>query len=164
MQSGMKPVIDNTWYLFNWLGIYLTLNSTDIFSNLIQTINCLKKKKKLQIRKETKTTQTLFLPGRGRDMSCSPALFRHNDNKCTTLMGEAVPFQPDRPGKPLLFLLPDRSPARSPAAGASLHHSTEDLRVRRSANYGRLCECVLCHLQFLSQGRTNSWKVRLVEE
>ncbi|XP_015986116.2 electrogenic sodium bicarbonate cotransporter 4 isoform X3 [Rousettus aegyptiacus] len=34
---------------------------------------------------------------------------------------------------------PDRSPARSPAAGASLHHSTEDLRVRRSANYGRLC-------------------------
>ncbi|KAB0363867.1 hypothetical protein FD754_008023 [Muntiacus muntjak] len=32
-----------------------------------------------------------------------------------------------------------RSPARSPAAGPSLHHSTEDLRVRQSANYGRLC-------------------------
>ncbi|XP_070332108.1 electrogenic sodium bicarbonate cotransporter 4 isoform X2 [Odocoileus virginianus] len=32
-----------------------------------------------------------------------------------------------------------RSPARSPVAGPSLHHSTEDLRVRQSANYGRLC-------------------------
>ncbi|XP_025116586.2 electrogenic sodium bicarbonate cotransporter 4 isoform X4 [Bubalus bubalis] len=32
-----------------------------------------------------------------------------------------------------------RSPARSPKAGPSLHHSTEDLRVRQSANYGRLC-------------------------
>ncbi|XP_058134913.1 electrogenic sodium bicarbonate cotransporter 4 [Dasypus novemcinctus] len=32
-----------------------------------------------------------------------------------------------------------RSPARSPAAGASLRHSTEDLRMRQSASYGRLC-------------------------
>ncbi|XP_040079796.1 electrogenic sodium bicarbonate cotransporter 4 isoform X1 [Oryx dammah] len=32
-----------------------------------------------------------------------------------------------------------RSPARSPKAGPSLHRSTEDLRVRQSANYGRLC-------------------------
>lgn len=92
-------------------------------------------------------------------MSCSPALFRHNDNKCTTLMGEAVTFQPDRPGKPLLFLLPDRSPARSPAAGASLHHSTEDLRVRRSANYGRLCECVLCHCATASSRPWQLWRV-----
>ncbi|XP_012513658.1 PREDICTED: electrogenic sodium bicarbonate cotransporter 4 isoform X2 [Propithecus coquereli] len=33
----------------------------------------------------------------------------------------------------------NRSPARSPAAGPSLHHSTEDLRMRQSAGYGRLC-------------------------
>uniref|UniRef100_A0A8D1V4T4 Anion exchange protein n=1 Tax=Sus scrofa TaxID=9823 RepID=A0A8D1V4T4_PIG len=33
----------------------------------------------------------------------------------------------------------NRGPARSPAAGPSLHHSTEDLRIRQSANYGRLC-------------------------
>uniref|UniRef100_A0A673T0N2 Anion exchange protein n=1 Tax=Suricata suricatta TaxID=37032 RepID=A0A673T0N2_SURSU len=33
----------------------------------------------------------------------------------------------------------NRSPARSPAAGPSLRHSTEDLRMRQSANYGRLC-------------------------
>ncbi|EAW99689.1 solute carrier family 4 member 5 [Homo sapiens] len=33
----------------------------------------------------------------------------------------------------------NRSPARSPGAGPSLHHSTEDLRMRQSANYGRLC-------------------------
>ncbi|XP_045302499.1 electrogenic sodium bicarbonate cotransporter 4 isoform X4 [Leopardus geoffroyi] len=33
----------------------------------------------------------------------------------------------------------NRSPARSPVAGPSLHHSTEDLRMRQSANYGRLC-------------------------
>ncbi|XP_027478689.2 electrogenic sodium bicarbonate cotransporter 4 isoform X2 [Zalophus californianus] len=33
----------------------------------------------------------------------------------------------------------NRSPARSPAAGPSLHHSTEDLRMRQSASYGRLC-------------------------
>uniref|UniRef100_A0A8C9IRE9 Anion exchange protein n=1 Tax=Piliocolobus tephrosceles TaxID=591936 RepID=A0A8C9IRE9_9PRIM len=33
----------------------------------------------------------------------------------------------------------NRSPARSPGAGLSLHHSTEDLRMRQSANYGRLC-------------------------
>ncbi|KAF5915090.1 hypothetical protein HPG69_003591 [Diceros bicornis minor] len=33
----------------------------------------------------------------------------------------------------------NRSPARSPAAGPSLHHSTEDLRMRQSPNYGRLC-------------------------
>uniref|UniRef100_A0A8C5VYQ7 Anion exchange protein n=1 Tax=Microcebus murinus TaxID=30608 RepID=A0A8C5VYQ7_MICMU len=33
----------------------------------------------------------------------------------------------------------NRSPARSPAAGPSLHHSTEDLRMRQSADYGRLC-------------------------
>ncbi|XP_076990732.1 electrogenic sodium bicarbonate cotransporter 4 isoform X2 [Tamandua tetradactyla] len=32
-----------------------------------------------------------------------------------------------------------RSPARSPAAGTSLHRSTEDLRMRQSANYGHLC-------------------------
>ncbi|XP_037663035.1 electrogenic sodium bicarbonate cotransporter 4 [Choloepus didactylus] len=32
-----------------------------------------------------------------------------------------------------------RSPARSPAAGTSLHHSSEDLRMRQSAYYGRLC-------------------------
>ncbi|XP_004590738.2 electrogenic sodium bicarbonate cotransporter 4 isoform X3 [Ochotona princeps] len=31
-----------------------------------------------------------------------------------------------------------RSPARSPAGGSSLHRSTEDLRIRQSANYGRL--------------------------
>ncbi|KAF3826660.1 hypothetical protein GH733_009185 [Mirounga leonina] len=37
----------------------------------------------------------------------------------------------------------NRSPARSPAAGPSLHHSTEDLRMRQSTSYGRLCECVL---------------------
>ncbi|XP_069924988.1 electrogenic sodium bicarbonate cotransporter 4 isoform X3 [Oryctolagus cuniculus] len=33
----------------------------------------------------------------------------------------------------------NRSPARSPATGPSLHRSTEDLRLRQSANYGRLC-------------------------
>ncbi|XP_072623050.1 electrogenic sodium bicarbonate cotransporter 4 isoform X3 [Vulpes vulpes] len=33
----------------------------------------------------------------------------------------------------------NRSPARSPAAGPSLHHSTEDLRMRQNASYGRLC-------------------------
>ncbi|XP_046516684.1 electrogenic sodium bicarbonate cotransporter 4 isoform X2 [Equus quagga] len=33
----------------------------------------------------------------------------------------------------------NRSPARGPAAGPSLHHSTEDLRMRQSASYGRLC-------------------------
>ncbi|XP_075413036.1 electrogenic sodium bicarbonate cotransporter 4 [Tenrec ecaudatus] len=33
----------------------------------------------------------------------------------------------------------NRSPSRSPAAGASLHRSTEDLRMRESTNYGRLC-------------------------
>ncbi|XP_006872469.1 PREDICTED: electrogenic sodium bicarbonate cotransporter 4 [Chrysochloris asiatica] len=33
----------------------------------------------------------------------------------------------------------NRSPARSPTAGTSLHRSTEDLRMRESANYGRLC-------------------------
>ncbi|XP_067560740.1 electrogenic sodium bicarbonate cotransporter 4 isoform X1 [Pseudorca crassidens] len=33
----------------------------------------------------------------------------------------------------------NRSPGRSPAAGPSLHHSTEDLRMRQSTNYGRLC-------------------------
>ncbi|PNI38840.1 SLC4A5 isoform 9 [Pan troglodytes] len=33
----------------------------------------------------------------------------------------------------------NRSPARSPGAGPSLHHSTEDLRMRQSANYGHLC-------------------------
>uniref|UniRef100_A0A674IC08 Anion exchange protein n=1 Tax=Terrapene triunguis TaxID=2587831 RepID=A0A674IC08_9SAUR len=32
----------------------------------------------------------------------------------------------------------DRSPVRSPAAGASFHRSTEDLRMRQNANYGRL--------------------------
>uniref|UniRef100_F6S1R5 Anion exchange protein n=1 Tax=Monodelphis domestica TaxID=13616 RepID=F6S1R5_MONDO len=32
----------------------------------------------------------------------------------------------------------NRSPARSPAAGPNLHRSTEDLRTRLSANYGRL--------------------------
>lgn len=37
----------------------------------------------------------------------------------------------------------NRSPARSPEAGPSLHHSTEDLRMRQSTNYGQLCECVL---------------------
>uniref|UniRef100_A0A8C4JAW9 Anion exchange protein n=1 Tax=Dromaius novaehollandiae TaxID=8790 RepID=A0A8C4JAW9_DRONO len=31
-----------------------------------------------------------------------------------------------------------RSPVRSPAAGASFHRSTEDLRMRQSASYGRL--------------------------
>lgn len=45
--------------------------------------------------------------------------------------------------RPLLCLLSGRSPARSPAAGPSLHRSTEDLRIRQSASYGRLCECVL---------------------
>ncbi|XP_042555646.1 electrogenic sodium bicarbonate cotransporter 4 [Dipodomys spectabilis] len=33
----------------------------------------------------------------------------------------------------------NRSPARSPTAGPSLHRSTEDLRMRQSANYGHLC-------------------------
>ncbi|XP_074188296.1 electrogenic sodium bicarbonate cotransporter 4 isoform X4 [Rhinolophus sinicus] len=33
----------------------------------------------------------------------------------------------------------NRSPARSPAAVPSLHRSTEDLRMRQSASYGRLC-------------------------
>uniref|UniRef100_A0A8C3X1G0 Anion exchange protein n=1 Tax=Catagonus wagneri TaxID=51154 RepID=A0A8C3X1G0_9CETA len=33
----------------------------------------------------------------------------------------------------------NRGPARGPAAGPSLHHSTEDLRIRQSASYGRLC-------------------------
>ncbi|XP_053443777.1 electrogenic sodium bicarbonate cotransporter 4 isoform X2 [Nycticebus coucang] len=33
----------------------------------------------------------------------------------------------------------NRSPARSPAPGPSLHHSTEDLRMRQGADYGRLC-------------------------
>uniref|UniRef100_A0A8C6BL85 Anion exchange protein n=1 Tax=Monodon monoceros TaxID=40151 RepID=A0A8C6BL85_MONMO len=33
----------------------------------------------------------------------------------------------------------NRSPGRSPAAGPSLHHSTEDLGMRQSADYGRLC-------------------------
>ncbi|XP_057353062.1 electrogenic sodium bicarbonate cotransporter 4 isoform X4 [Manis pentadactyla] len=33
----------------------------------------------------------------------------------------------------------NRSPARSPAPGPSLHHSTEDLRMRQSATYGHLC-------------------------
>ncbi|KAM5316686.1 electrogenic sodium bicarbonate cotransporter 4 isoform 3-T4 [Glossophaga mutica] len=33
----------------------------------------------------------------------------------------------------------NRSPARSPPAGPSLHRSTEDLRLRQSTNYGRLC-------------------------
>ncbi|KAF6106310.1 solute carrier family 4 member 5 [Phyllostomus discolor] len=33
----------------------------------------------------------------------------------------------------------NRSPARSPPAGPSLRRSTEDLRVRQSTNYGRLC-------------------------
>ncbi|XP_003793433.1 electrogenic sodium bicarbonate cotransporter 4 isoform X3 [Otolemur garnettii] len=33
----------------------------------------------------------------------------------------------------------NRSPARSPAPGPSLHRSTEDLRVRQGADYGRLC-------------------------
>uniref|UniRef100_A0A452T0J5 Anion exchange protein n=1 Tax=Ursus maritimus TaxID=29073 RepID=A0A452T0J5_URSMA len=33
----------------------------------------------------------------------------------------------------------NRSPARGPVAGPSLHHSTEDLRMRQSANYGQLC-------------------------
>uniref|UniRef100_A0A803T2G2 Anion exchange protein n=1 Tax=Anolis carolinensis TaxID=28377 RepID=A0A803T2G2_ANOCA len=32
----------------------------------------------------------------------------------------------------------NRSPVRSPAAGASLHRSSEDLRMRQSASYGRL--------------------------
>ncbi|XP_006880909.1 PREDICTED: electrogenic sodium bicarbonate cotransporter 4 isoform X2 [Elephantulus edwardii] len=32
-----------------------------------------------------------------------------------------------------------RSPARSPTPRSTLHRSTEDLRVRDSANYGRLC-------------------------
>ncbi|EMP28546.1 Electrogenic sodium bicarbonate cotransporter 4 [Chelonia mydas] len=32
----------------------------------------------------------------------------------------------------------NRSPVRSPAAGASFHRSTEDLRMRQNANYGRL--------------------------
>jgi len=33
---------------------------------------------------------------------------------------------------------PARSPVRSPAAGAAFHRSTEDLRMRQSASYGRL--------------------------
>ncbi|XP_078205146.1 electrogenic sodium bicarbonate cotransporter 4 isoform X4 [Callithrix jacchus] len=33
----------------------------------------------------------------------------------------------------------NRSPGRSPGAGPTLHHSTEDLRMQQSANYGRLC-------------------------
>ncbi|XP_045142515.1 electrogenic sodium bicarbonate cotransporter 4 [Echinops telfairi] len=33
----------------------------------------------------------------------------------------------------------NRSPSRSPAAGTSLHRSTEDLRMRDSTNYGQLC-------------------------
>lgn len=33
---------------------------------------------------------------------------------------------------------PARSPVRSPAAGATFHRSTEDLRMRQSASYGRL--------------------------
>ncbi|XP_036883113.2 electrogenic sodium bicarbonate cotransporter 4 isoform X2 [Manis javanica] len=33
----------------------------------------------------------------------------------------------------------NRSLARSPAPGPSLHHSTEDLRMRQSATYGHLC-------------------------
>ncbi|XP_064233901.1 electrogenic sodium bicarbonate cotransporter 4 isoform X2 [Aotus nancymaae] len=33
----------------------------------------------------------------------------------------------------------NRSPGRSPGAGPSLHHSTEDLRMQQSATYGRLC-------------------------
>uniref|UniRef100_A0A8C3SMR9 Anion exchange protein n=1 Tax=Chelydra serpentina TaxID=8475 RepID=A0A8C3SMR9_CHESE len=32
----------------------------------------------------------------------------------------------------------NRSPVRTPAAGASFHRSTEDLRMRQNANYGRL--------------------------
>ncbi|XP_073906127.1 electrogenic sodium bicarbonate cotransporter 4 isoform X2 [Castor canadensis] len=36
----------------------------------------------------------------------------------------------------------NRSPARSPVAGPSLHRSTEDLRMQQSTNYGHLC-----HLQ-----------------
>ncbi|XP_061448615.1 electrogenic sodium bicarbonate cotransporter 4 [Rhineura floridana] len=32
----------------------------------------------------------------------------------------------------------NRSPVQSPPAGASFHHSSEDLRMRRSASYGRL--------------------------
>ncbi|XP_042715214.1 electrogenic sodium bicarbonate cotransporter 4 isoform X4 [Chrysemys picta bellii] len=32
----------------------------------------------------------------------------------------------------------NRSPVRSPATGASFHRSTEDLRMRQNANYGRL--------------------------
>lgn len=33
---------------------------------------------------------------------------------------------------------PARSPVRNPAAGAAFHRSTEDLRMRQSASYGRL--------------------------
>ncbi|KAL8174101.1 UNVERIFIED_CONTAM: Electrogenic sodium bicarbonate cotransporter 4 [Gekko kuhli] len=39
----------------------------------------------------------------------------------------------------------NRSPVRSPAAGASFHRSTEDLRMRQSASYGRL------HLHFMGE-------------
>ncbi|NWR25617.1 S4A5 protein, partial [Emberiza fucata] len=37
-----------------------------------------------------------------------------------------------------LSLSPARSPVRGPAAGAAFHRSTEDLRLRQSASYGRL--------------------------
>lgn len=50
----------------------------------------------------------------------------------------ARPGQP--PAKSPLFPA-DRSPAPSPMGGPSLRHSTEDLRMRQSATYGRLCEC-----------------------
>lgn len=96
-------------------------------------------------------------------MSCSPASFRHNDNKCTTLTGEAGPLQPGHPDKPLLFPLPDRSLARSPEVGTNLHHSTEDLRVQRSVSYGRLCECVLCHCATASSWRDSCGTSQLSE-
>uniref|UniRef100_H1A3Y2 Anion exchange protein n=1 Tax=Taeniopygia guttata TaxID=59729 RepID=H1A3Y2_TAEGU len=49
-----------------------------------------------------------------------------------------LPHIPWDPPSHTSLLSPARSPGRGPAAGAAFHRSTEDLRLRQSAGYGRL--------------------------
>ena len=120
----------------------IPLSTVQVFSLTTFTLfTCFKRFWK--IRTKSKTTKPSFLPRRGRDLSCSLALYRWSDCKRGLCSWKKLRHCHESAGVKSLLCLPGRSPARSPVAGQTLHHSTEDLRVRQSANYGRLCEFLL---------------------
>lgn len=63
-----------------------------------------------------------------------------------------------------LYFPAARSPVRSPAAGAAFHRSTEDLRMRQSASYGRLRKPGMAIGQNSPKIREKQYKIKLQRE